>query len=362
MANLYATTITTRSAFEKRKKAEQAKELRELNIKAANCWGRAELFGCLRGYEMPADSQLLPEMKAFIKGPSETDWDMTIYELYHLYGQLGEVWSALAQFREDRQLPEQTRTTRYRKVTTFSQYASSTSMQVGSSPAEGDQEVSPEIKSSPGGEYVETRGVSSTFSEDETAHLAFCVVKYILYYGYPQKSFDIPVAVFRNKRIKLQWEVQLSREQATLSATDDGGIRFIRPAAHGQMAKTWDHFIILEAKRELTNFPGDPVDKITDEALAQMTCEALVARHHLHVGEDQSVFIIHAARCFFCFLEFTISTEYLRNFGEAGQKECIDVYRTRWYNLTQEEDRKAVMLHIGAIVQKTKGVIKEEYY
>lgn len=82
------------------------------------------------------------------------------------------------------------------------------------------------------------------------------------------------LAEFRDEKISLSVKTPVGQ---ILRAVDDGGICYLTLASSGRYHTIDSHMAMIEAKKRFQNIEnGQPV--ITDECLAQMTCEALAAR------------------------------------------------------------------------------------
>ncbi|CAI7665715.1 unnamed protein product [Penicillium palitans] len=184
--------------------------------------------------------------------------------------------------------------------------------------------------------------------EDGTLRLASCVIRHILYFGAPQDQPNMSgVVEFRDAKLR---SFQLPRLlEEPMKATDDGGICLRTKNRNNEFKLENDRVAILEAKRRFQWLEeGKPT--IADECLAQMTCEALLARL---VGSDprESVIVIHATQHYLCFLQFEISDEYIRNFGSNSLSSCIHVTATPWYDHGSESNRKQIVLNLCAIMR-----------
>lgn len=111
--------------------------------------------------------------------------------------------------------------------------------------------------------------------EDETLRLASCVIRHILYYAPPQDSGQLQSVVeFRDAKKRLAVETPELRRK--MVATDDGGL-YRRIALGNVFTVDKERVAIVEAKRQF-QFLESGRPTISDDCLAQMTCEALVAR------------------------------------------------------------------------------------
>ena len=136
------------------------------------------------------------EIKKFLDGPDNGDMSECEHGLVHKYGAtLGQIWSALATFKGppgrrrdeedsldegDESHHEDSGPRRARMIVTHSNYADSSTMQVGSS-SPIDQDSQSQGTSSVG--YVGPE--SHVACEDDTVRLISCVIRHILYFGPP---------------------------------------------------------------------------------------------------------------------------------------------------------------------------------
>lgn len=183
--------------------------------------------------------------------------------------------------------------------------------------------------------------------EDETVRLASCVIRHILYFGAPQDQPNMSSVVeFRD--IKLRTRTVL-RGISSITAIDDGGLCSRDENNAKEFILQNDHVAILEAKRKFQCFEeGKPI--ISDACLAQMTCEALLARF-VDV-QRETVIVIHATQHYLRFLQFEISDEYVKDFGLDSLDSFIPVVATPWYDLSNESNRKEVVLNLCAIMRR----------
>lgn len=185
-------------------------------------------------------------------------------------------------------------------------------------------------------------------AEDDTLRFASCVIRHILYFGAPQDQPNMSgVVEFQDAKLRSLQVPRLLEEP--MKATDDGGLCLRTKNRNNDFKLENDRVAILEAKRRFQWLEeGKPT--ISDECLAQMTCEALLARL---VGSDprESVIVIHATQQYLCFLQFEISDEYIQTFGSDSLSSFIHVTATPWYDLGSESNRKQVVLNLCAIMR-----------
>ncbi|CAG7965733.1 unnamed protein product [Penicillium nalgiovense] len=154
------------------------------------------------------------------------------------------------------------------------------------------------------------------------------------------------VVEFRD--LKLQASAHLPLINKSINAIDDGGL-CLRIQDEGSFTLLDGRVAILEAKRNFDLLEeGKPI--ISDRCLAQMTCEALVARS-VSSEPCESVIVIHAAQNYICFLEFKIGDEYIRDLGSESLSSCITVVATPWYDLSSASNRKQVVLNLCALMR-----------
>ncbi|KXG52851.1 uncharacterized protein PGRI_081070 [Penicillium griseofulvum] len=246
MSTSYFSTITNESAFKTHFQQENGMDFMDIKLVGASEWGRGHLFACrvirrptqrsvlpvLSNYTRPSDSKSSPEIINFVNGPPDLTY-MT---------------------QSEHQLED---------------YIDSGTMQVDSS---SPREISSQETSSAG--YVDSESHMLLASpEDETLRLASCVIRHILYFGTPQDSVDLGTVVeFRDAKVRIAVQSPLLNRK--IVAIDDGGL-CLRKEFNGRFELIKNHLAILEGKRQFQCLEdGRPV--ISDDCLAQMTCEALV--------------------------------------------------------------------------------------
>lgn len=301
----YFNCINSESAFEARFKAEEGKLFSEVHHVAASEWGRDHLFACrvirretqynilpiLSEYVGISDLKSSPEISAFLRGPDSTYLSQSEHGLVRDSGcslSLAQIWAAMRIIKSGKNTRTKNfvenigcesedeshgRAKRPRRSTLQEDFIDSSMLQVGSSSPQADS-FSSHAASSIG--YIDRESHMLLSSpEDETLRLASCVIRHILYHAPPQDSGNLlSVIEFRDAKRRLSVKSPFLRRK--IVATDDGGL-CRRVAQDNDFRVDKERVAILEAKRHFQFLDnGRPI--ISDGCLAQMTCEALVAR------------------------------------------------------------------------------------
>ncbi|UZP45151.1 hypothetical protein NXS19_012963 [Fusarium pseudograminearum] len=133
---------------------------------------------------------------------------------------------------------------------------------------------------------------------------------------------------------------------STFTAEDDGGLRYYSLKENISL----DFFALVEAKNVIRFYNNQPA--IDDNVLAQMSCEAIVAKmsHRKEVCSG-SVFVIHIAGRFVCFLQFNISDAYRADFRNGRiPSNPLAVYMTKWFDISKRSGR-------SGIIENARGLI-----
>ncbi|GKU15046.1 unnamed protein product, partial [Fusarium langsethiae] len=213
------------------------------------------------------------EIKDFLEGPDPALMHRSTHFLISEYGfSLGEMWAALAavkRYPRPRVISSNEGTPeakRVRRNTALEGYVSSAGFQISSSdPQVSSSSPSAGSDGSGGPGYTEPEPSPGLPVETSTVHLIARVFNHLLYYTQPPKSS--PVVDFRYNPQRMVSAFNGFDKQ--LVAIDDGGLSLKLDEGLVTVA-------LLEAKRRLVVDHGKP--KISDECLAQMTCEAILAR------------------------------------------------------------------------------------
>ncbi|RBA19665.1 hypothetical protein FPRO05_08965 [Fusarium proliferatum] len=118
-------------------------------------------------------------------------------------------------------------------------------------------------------------------------------------------------------------------------AVDDGGLCLRMEEEKDRFVVVRNMVALLEAKRSLNIIEGKPM--ISDKCLAQMICEATLARatDPLDEFQDESVTIINATQNYVCFLQFNVESEYIEDLGlGAKPSQPLMVTATQRFDLT----------------------------
>ncbi|PCD21233.1 hypothetical protein FGRA07_11729 [Fusarium graminearum] len=215
------------------------------------------------------------EIKEFLQGPDPELMHNSSHFLISKYGfSLGEMWAALASVkRYPRPLPRNDGTPeakRIRRNTAFEEYVSSAGFQISSSDPE-ERATSPGSDGSAGPAYTEQQPTQNLSDEESTLLLITRVLRHLLFYTQAPNSSSC-VVDFRPERRRMVSNFDELEKQFV--AIDDGGLSLKENI--GTSTKPIVTIALLEAKRRLEVENGKP--KISDECLAQMTCEAILAR------------------------------------------------------------------------------------
>ncbi|KAF5562522.1 hypothetical protein FPHYL_5618 [Fusarium phyllophilum] len=196
-----------------------------------------------------------------------------------------------------------------------------------------------------GSSYAEQVRSKDLPPEDSVVLLITRVLNLISYCTQPFGAQ--PVADFRTEQQKMS--LQIPGVDGAIIAIDDGGLSLkvnIGPSDKPNVA-----IALLEAKRRLVVDHGKP--KMSDECLAQMTCEAILARAR-SPGEqvdNERAIVINATSHYVCFLEFHVTATYFEKMN-AGLLpiEPLKVTATHWFDLSDVKGRKGVLDNIRGLV------------
>ncbi|KAH7205369.1 uncharacterized protein BKA55DRAFT_530617, partial [Fusarium redolens] len=385
MTKLYFDAITSEHAYNSYIQSDSSKNLSLsfscLQTRASN-WGREQLFTC-RVIVSPTQHALLPAYKNkhiaidhnisdeakrqidnFLHGPDPELVGQSEHYLAHKYGvALGQVWAALAAVKKRRSsltnvdvsqgaVPTSNEGTpeskRVRRNTDYKEFVHSGTCQISSSsPTSKLPGSTPD--SSVG--YVDQVPTEDLPLEDNTVRLISCVMRHILYYT--QLPGLTPVVEFRDTRQRLGLEIP--DLGGHIVSVDDGGLCLKMDEEKDRFVVVRNMVALLEAKRSLKVVEGKPV--ISDECLAQMTCEAILARatDPLDEFQDESVTIINATQNYVCFLQFDVKNEYIDElrFGVTPSQSLM-VTATQWFDLSTKTGRECVLKNICGLMALAK--------
>ncbi|KAM3536369.1 hypothetical protein ARSEF1564_010330, partial [Beauveria bassiana] len=232
------------------------------------------------------------DTRRFIEGPELNHLAWSELALVRHYGHpLGQIWAALATFRgppdrrpgtepavvgsgqdedrgDDDDQESSGRGKRIRRNTQQEGFRDSSTMQVESS-----SPVSASNRSSSIG-YIDPDSQAPWQPEDDTLHFIRCALRHVLYFAPAHTDADIVIEV-RDAKLRLSAATLL--ENRPLVAVDDGGLCLRQHIQGGAFQTRENRVMMLEAKSELQCIQnGRPI--VSDECLAQMTCQALTAR------------------------------------------------------------------------------------
>ncbi|RKL01295.1 hypothetical protein BFJ68_g12384 [Fusarium oxysporum] len=350
MSTRYFDTVTSANVYDTQLKAEiklanTAITIDDLQASGSN-WGRRQLLACQvivsptahnvlpayirhRGNEGRPESQ---EVQDFLNGPDPSLMHYSTHFLISEYGfSLGEMWAALASVKHyprprvvssNEGTPE---AKRVRRSTAREGYVNSAGFQISSSNPEDRSSPSAGSDGSGGPSYTEPEPTQELPAEDSAVLLITRVLRHLLYYTQAPRSSR--VVDFRPERRRIVSDIsELEKQAERCDCT-------------------------LEAKRRLVVDHGKP--KISDECLAQMTCEAMLAR--LRPMEEQlnneRTIVINATSHYVCFLEFHITEGYIEDLQAGdGPSEPLKVTATYWFDLSDKRGRRGVLENIQGMV------------
>ncbi|KIL83924.1 hypothetical protein FAVG1_12829 [Fusarium avenaceum] len=337
-------------------------ELSKIVLGSSSDWGTEHLYAChvvvskkKRKY-LPALQELsqnaegnrgqssdLDNIHDFIDGLSVEDGQLRQHELIHKVGvSLGLIWSALQDVKvtHDSDCEDiRDRPSRQSTATHHGPYVNSGTAIDPPSGTPPSSSPSQCFTSSP-------PAMAKTPVEDNSVHLASCVIRHILWYAQGQDA-DVVVEYRNRKRITFN----IHRQSVT--AIDDGGLCL----RERDGTRSQESIAILEAKRRHEPFNSKPC--VPDQVLAQMACEAIAARKDQ--DDSESIFIIHAAQNYMCFLQFDISDKQLQQIKEGKTPtDALKVHATIWFDLTNRSDRKYVVRNILGLVKFLTSYVDED--
>ncbi|KAL2810967.1 hypothetical protein BJX63DRAFT_297993 [Aspergillus granulosus] len=371
----YFSTVTSKSTFNSRFKAENGKTFAELQEVAASSWERPHLLACrvMRQKEqantlpilsqdaaIPSLQSLPNEIKAFLQGPDPTFMKKSEHFLVRSSScvSLAHIWAAMARFygtsdRRTQELQDQNESdnhTEERPLKRLRQGISQpdfTEVQVGSSPA-----PSQASSQAPSVGYIDPKTYDMcTAPEGITLRLASCVIRHILFFAPPQDSASNSVVVeFRDPKLRLAPKSPISGQH--IVAIDDGGLCLRQKASDGKFVLAKSHIAILEAKAQFQCLEnGQPI--ISDNCLAQMVREALAVRlSDLTDKSRRIVIVIKSTQHYMCLLQMDLSDDYILDFDSTTPSHMLNVISTPWFDLTQKSGREHVLANLIGIMHR----------
>ncbi|KAG8677670.1 hypothetical protein FPOAC1_003697 [Fusarium poae] len=205
---------------------------------------------------------------------------------------------------------------------------SSDASMAGSSPSQAQT-------SSSGTAYTSEVAAKDLKTEEHSVHLISCALRHILNNTQPQVT---------QKAVEYRQRERLSMDagRIKLLAVDDGGLRLRQD---NDILNS--HVAGIEAKREW-KLTRDNKRVISDEALAQMTYEAILVRSKPRNRPFRdSVIMIHIARHHVWLLEFRITPSYMAQLRLGTTPvEFLNVTITREMDLDKPEGRKAFAANV----------------
>ncbi|KAM5365848.1 hypothetical protein ACJA88_012362 [Fusarium oxysporum] len=366
MSTRYFDTVTSANVYDAQLKAEiklsnTAITIDDLQASGSN-WGRRQLLACQvivsptahnvlpayirhRGNEGRPESQ---EVQDFLNGPDPSLMHYSTHFLISEYGfSLGEMWAALASVKHyprprvvssNEGTPE---AKRVRRSTAREGYVNSAGFQISSSNPEDRSSPSAGSDGSGGPSYTEPEPTQELPAEDSAVLLITRVLRHLLYYTQAPRSSR--VVDFRPERRRIVSDISELEKQFV--DIDDGGLSL--KVEGGLSTEPNVAIALLEAKRRLVVDHGKP--KISDECLAQMTCEAMLAglRPMEEQLNNERTIVINATSHYVCFLEFHITEGYIEDLQAGdGPSEPLKVTATYWFDLSDKRGRRGVLENI----------------
>jgi hypothetical protein len=277
-------------------------ELEEKSLQLPSSkWGKEHLIACRLliqpgGKILPILKGLAPEpndlknhkewanIKLLIEGPQKGDLQYkSRLELEQEYGNLGTLWSMLAKIvapreaSDAREYPQ-----REGKPVRIEGFVSTRDMQISSSPSEEEASVGTsqrpsqqafESSSVHGSEVDEEEHVDRIRNEVLAVNLAGAFIRYVLNFCADQNPANKTMLEFGEEPCHRVCFVS----RLKIDATDDGGIWVVKK--HKDKSPwVWNRRLaLLEAKRAFKHIDDDNRPGLSDNYLAQYTCEALTA-------------------------------------------------------------------------------------
>jgi len=296
----YYPTKTRREYQRKYPKAHVILELEEKSLKLpASKWGKQHLIACRvlnqsGGKILPILKEFAPEpnglenhkewanIKPLIEGPPKEDLQYkSRLELEHEHGNLGTLWSTLAKIVAPREASDPKEyPQREGKSVRTEEFVSTEDMRIlSSSPVEeasagtsqNTSQQSFKLGSLHGSEVDEEEHVDRTRNEVLAVNLAGAFIRYVLNFCAEQNPATDALLEFQEEPCRrTDWVSKLR-----IDATDDGGI-WVVEKREGKSPWTWKRRLaLLEAKRAFQRIDNGNRPGLSDDNLAQYTCEAL---------------------------------------------------------------------------------------
>ncbi|EKJ69277.1 hypothetical protein FPSE_10530 [Fusarium pseudograminearum CS3096] len=320
-----------------------------------------------RGYEV------LPVLKAataveiydhngqitkFINGDGQKNEGLEHQLSQTLGASLGLVWSSLQRTKERRNAqadPQQ-----------FSRPLSKRQQQMPNpdynpAPASSPGSASGSTSGSTSGSVTGSTGSSSTGSdqsfaegvkqsdlqsEDYTVRLITSVLRHILHNA--QRPNALEALEYREKETL----TLTTTASGKFVATDDGGLRHRTRKARG--VTTANFFALVEAKKALYK-DKNGIPFFRDEVLAQISCEAILAK----ISEPDnvcgdSVVVIHAACHHVCFVEFNMSEAYGVDFRKGRTPaDPLNIHMSKWFDIATRDGRLGIVKNMQGLINKS---------
>ncbi|KAH7220459.1 uncharacterized protein BKA55DRAFT_743943 [Fusarium redolens] len=347
MSTRYFDTVVSRSAYDTLLKSD----LSNGALSIVDLQASGSILPAYNRYTGNRNERLeeTQEIKDFLRGPDTALLHQSTHFLIHEYGvSLGELWAALAAVKRyprphtsrNEGTPEAKRP---RRNPVREGYVNSAGFQISSSNPE-DHPSSPARSEGSAG-YTEPEPTKELAAEDSAVLLITRVLRHLLYYTQPPKSSR--VVEFRPERRRMI--SQISELEKQIVAIDDGGLSL--KVDEGLSTEPDVTVALLEAKRRLVVHKDKP--RISDECLAQMTCEAILARGRsdLEQLKNERTLIINATSHYVCFLEFHVTSTYMDELGNGSlPSQPLKVTATQWFDLSDRDGRSGVLENIRGLV------------
>ncbi|KAM0233767.1 hypothetical protein ACHAP5_010322 [Fusarium lateritium] len=213
-----------------------------------------------------------PELTGYIGGvKTEEIKGLFEHQLTHVFGfSLGQTWGVLHKIKES--LSKRRDISAVEKGSVSSPVRKYPKRNAGAknyAPEPGSDPIEPPSSQGSNSSYTEDVTAKDLQTEDHTVRLATCVLRHIINYTQDQ---DVGFALEVRERSR-QLSLVLPKVLVTFTSIDDGGLCL---RLRGREGIHKNFIALLEAKRRL--YESDRKPQISDEALVQMACEAILAR------------------------------------------------------------------------------------
>ncbi|RGP59250.1 hypothetical protein FSPOR_11467 [Fusarium sporotrichioides] len=278
------------------------------------------------------------QIQKFIDGPDDSQRLQTETQLVHSVGvSLGQIWASLSDVRaqaptkipEPGSNPATPQPKRRKSNTTKEDFVDSGKIQIASSSPISNLSPSP--------------AKSTGYADQDSIH------------HLPREAYAPEGEYTVELRLQQCMTAEVGATKS-ITAEDDGGF-CIRVSQTRK--RIMESTVLFEAKRRQHVLGGIPV--VSDDVLAQMTCEAIAARASRH-GDDTGdhVFIINGTQQFMRFFQFEITMDYIDDMRKGGtQRRQLNVTSTRWFNIEDRSDRKCIKENICQLLGGTRSKLRD---